>query len=119
MDRVIFEIPIYDQSEREYEQRRHKVWEERVSALIEVGHRQETAESLTRDYLADIWGGWRFNRVIGWVVLRLDGRNIKAHLYWTTKKRVRRHERQSHHVEGDLRSHKIFEYPLLENRKQL
>lgn len=114
MDRVLFEIPIYDQPEPEYERRRQNVWEERVSALVAAGYRQEAAESLTRDYLADKWGGWRFNRVVGWVVLRRDGRNIKAHLYWTTKQRVRRHERQFHHVEGDLRSHKVFECPVLE-----
>jgi len=98
----IFDVPIYRIAEARYNADRKSYVDKRlydhpelIRSEIEDFHR-ECPDSKTRniDYLQKQYGGpWRFNNIIGYIRLYLDGYQIWGQLWYVYVKRVVRKPR--------------------------
>ena len=77
---TIFEIPIYSMSEKEFDEK----WEERISKDVKKialkGHAEEEAWELA-EYLTFEKRIWKFNRIIGYILISVCKQDIWFDLY--------------------------------------
>ena len=92
-EKIIFEIPIYAMSEKEFNRRWQKEKEKLYEQFILGGHSDKTKiESLIKDifFPRDVW---KFNQIIGYIRLSVTRQDVLFEIYLARAKRYHANSR--------------------------
>jgi hypothetical protein len=96
---ILFAVPVYRESEREYYSRLDREDERRLLLQVHKMERVFPDRSRSSDFAKEIANSmppnpdrkaWRYNRIVGWVEFYSDRRTIKARLWLARGKRLLR-----------------------------
>lgn len=102
--RPLFQVPVYAESQDTYYDWLRDQLAQHGDAAVSRGGSRDHAERMARH---SVGTSWRYNRVIGWIDIRVASDVIKGYLTWTDQKQVRRARREAFSFQAPAR--KLFE----------